>query len=323
MATNDKANEGTFSAKPFISKDGLDDAGVRAEVKVVIGLGDIVSVTDSAGGKTKKIEFAVRNTTYNPSGWSRDKKILDKIAKAQESGEPLHFRLETRRKEGIDRVTPIAEISGLATAKDSIVKSLAAVKLEDDEAWTISVDAVTRIDEDPARSDGIHSAYANTPEQLAGPAKENHSSAPRSNGYEPAPYVGRLNDGNVNPGSVALHAPLSFFSYVLEYERDEGVQIDKDKRKELAHTLMLIANKLQVDIYTKKIGVELKNGSDLTAGSHTRARFLIFESIRSYAPITEAVLADEEAYKKWQKTVYGAAYAMWEWAIDEVDAYIS
>lgn len=315
------ATEGTFSAKPFTSSDGLDDAGLRAEVKVVIGYGDIVKVTDSSAGKTKNFEFEVGNTKFNPTGWSRDKPIHEKIEKARETGEPIHFRIETRRKEGIARDTPIADISSLAKAKDFIVKSLAAVKLNDDEVWTISADAVTRLDEDPVRSGGLHSAYSNTPEQLG--ASEKTSSSPRSNSYEPAPYVGRLNSGDINPGSAAIHAPLGFFSYLLEFERDEGIQIEKDKRKEIAHTLLLIANKLQLDIYSKKLGVELKNGVDLTAGSHNRARFLVFEAIRSFAPITEAVLQEEETFKKWQKTIYSAAYAMWEWAIDEVDGYIS
>lgn len=319
MATNLDAPEGTFSAKPFVSHDGLFE-GVRAEVKVVTGYGVVEKVVDSKGGKTKNVFFLVRNTEHNPSGWSRDPGIQAKIAKAQETNEPIHFRLEVRRKENIDRTLPIAEISVLAVAKDSIVKSLAAVKLDDDAEWTLSADAVTRLDEDPS-SGGLHSAYNNSKDELAGPEKAPVSSS-RSNGYEPAPYIARLSTGEVNPGTVAVLAVLGFFNYLLEYERDEGVEIDKEKRKEIAHTLLLIANKLQSDIYSKKLDRELKNGNDLTAGSHTRARALIFESIRSFAPITDAVLSDEATYKKWQKTIYSAAYAMWEWAIDEVDPYI-
>lgn len=323
MATNKNAPEGTFSAAPFISKDGLDNDGVRAEVKVVIGYGLVHAVTASDKGKSEKVEFIVNNTEYIPSGWTRDPDVQKKVAQAKETGELIHFRLENRRKDHVDRKIPMIEVApprDMNAARDNIVKSLAAVKLDDDENWTISKDAVTRLDEDPTPG-GLHSAYANTPEQLA-PEKSAPSASARSNGYEPAPYVGRLNDGSVNPGSVALLAVLGFFNYLLEYERDEGIEIDKNKRKEIAHTLLLIANKLQVDIYTKKLGIELKNGSDLTAGSHTRARALIFESIRSFAPITEDVLENEESFKKWQKTIYGAAYAMWEWAIDEVDGYL-
>ena len=50
---------------------------------------------------------------------------------------------------------------------------------------------------------------------------------------------------------------------------------------------------------------------------------LIFEAVRSFAPLHEELGADEDALKKWQKTVYMTSYAMWEWAIDELDEYIN
>ena len=34
----------TWSAKPFISRDGFDDDGVRAEVKVIVGVGSIKKI---------------------------------------------------------------------------------------------------------------------------------------------------------------------------------------------------------------------------------------------------------------------------------------
>jgi hypothetical protein len=326
MATNENAPEGTYSASPFISKDGVDNDGVRAEVKVVLGLGLVHAITPSDKGKSEKVEFIVHNTKYIPSGWTRDPDVQKKVAQAKQNGELIHFRLETRRQAQVDRKLTMDEIApkgDMNAARDNVVKSLAAVKLEDDENWTISKDAVTRLDEDPSTSGDLHSAYAMTEEQRNADKPAAATRASSSNGYEPAPYVGRLSNGSVNPGTVAILAPLGFFNYLLEYEREEGVQIDKDRRKEIAHTLFLIANKLQLDIYSKKLGVELKNGNDLTAGSHTRARALIFESIRAFAPITDELLESEELYKAWQKKIYGAAYAMWEWAIDEVDAYIS
>jgi len=331
MATNPDAPEGTFSAKPFFSKDGLDSEGVRAEVKVVIGYGIVQDLTPSKKGNSNNVQFAVRNTEHFPSGWTRDAKVLEKVEKAKESGESIHFRLETRRKDHVDRKLSMSEVAppgDMRAAKENVVKSLAAVKLEDDAEWTISKDAVTRLDEDPAREGGLHSAYAMTPEQLgsnSGPTESPWTGNSNGGGAsrEPAPYIGRLRNGAVNPGSTALLAALGFFNFVMEQERDEGLEIEKDRRKEIAHTLMRIANQLQKDIYSKKLGEELKDGVDLTAGSHTRARALIFESIRSFAPLTESVIADEAEFKKWQKTIYGAAYSMWEWAIDEVDPYIA
>lgn len=324
MAENTNAPEGTYSAKPFISKDGLFE-GVRAEVKVVTGYGAVIEVNDSEKGNSKQVKFAVRNTKFTPSGWTRDKAVQKKIAEAEASGEPIHFRLETRRKDGVDRTKPMSELApagDMSAARENTVKSLSAVRLDDDENWTISADAVTRLDEDP-QTGGLHSAYNMSEEDLAAgkPAVESPWTGGSNSGREPAPYVGRLRSGAVNPGSTALLAALSFFNFLMEYEREEGVEIEKDRRREMAHTMMLIANKLQFTIYSKKLGQELEN-VDLTAGSHSRARGLIFESIRSFAPITDEIMADEGAYKKWQKTVYSSAYAMWEWAIDEVDPYI-
>jgi len=330
MATNPDAPEGTFSAKPFISKDGVDSDGVRAEVKVVIGYGIVATIEPSDKGKSEKVGFAVNNTKFIPSGWTRDSDIQKKVAQAKESGEPIHFRLETRRKDHVDRKLSLSEVAppkDMAAALENTVKSLAAVKLDDDESWTISKDAVTRLDEDPAREGGLHSAYDMSPDQLqkdSGPSESPWTGGNNSGGSrEPAPYVGRLRSGAVNPGTTALLAALGFFNFVMEQERDEGFEIEKDRRKEIAHTLMRIANQLQKDIYSKKLGEELKGGVDLTAGSHTRARALVFESIRSFAPLNESVISDDAEFKKWQKTIYGAAYAMWEWAIDEVDPYIA
>ncbi len=318
MAKNDNATEGTFSAAPFISFDGADENGNRAEVKVVVGYGDVVSVVDSANGKTKKVEFAVSNTKFNPSGWTRSPQLQALIAKAQETNEPIHFRLETRRKEGIDRATPIGDLGGLATAKDSIVKSLAAVKLEGDEDWTLSADAVTRIDEDP-NTGGLYNA--NTQPKAEKPSARNENSGNSRNGaFEPAPYVAIWKD-KVNPGTTAVAVPINFLTTLLEHSRQTGLTIERDRLKEIALTLMKIANLLQKDIYVKHLQVDYP-GLDLTAGSHTRARALIFETMRSFAPLTENELNDEQAFAKWQKTIYTTAYSIWVWGMESVEEYI-
>lgn len=320
MAENKNATEGTYSSAPFITKDGVDANGVRAEVKVVMGYGDVVKITDSSEGKTKNIEFAVRNTKYNPTGWCRDAKIQKILEKAQESGEPVHFRIETRRKIGIDRNLPIAEISTLEKAKDSIVKSLAAVRLEGEDEWTLGQDAVSRIDEDPTT--GLVSANLQTKEQLQS-GRDSGSGNPtnsRRGDFEPAPYVA-VWKGEINPGSIAVAIPINFLTALLEYERSSGIEIEKDRRKEIAIDLLKIANRLQKDIYVKKMGVAY-GGVDLTAGSHTRARALIFEAMRSFFPLTESILKNEEEYATWKKSIFNVAYSMWSWGLDAVDEFI-
>lgn len=317
MAKNDKATEGTYSTKPFITHDGIDNNGDRAEVKVVMGFGDIIDIEDSKNGKSKKITFAVSNSEWNSSGWTRDPKLHELVEKAKETGEPIHFRIETRRKDGIDRNKPFSELVTERGAE--IVKSLAAVKYADDEEWTISMDAVTRFDEDPVTG-GLIKASEQDIEKLRPSQRTQSSGNSRNGNFEPAPYVAIWRD-QLNPGTIGVAIPLTFLSNLLEYERESGQEIPKEKRKDIAIVLMRIANQLQKDIYTKYLQADYP-GVDLTAGSHTRARALIFEVLRSFYPLSESIIADEEEFKLWQKNVYSTCYSMWVWAMDVASEFI-
>lgn len=319
MAKNDNATEGTYSTKPFISHDGKDDNGIRAQVKVVMGYGDVLSITDSKGGKSKKVEFAVSNTEYFPSGWTRDAKLQAMLEQAQDTKEPIHFRIETRRKDDVDREKPFDQLDTNRGAE--IVKSLAALRFEGDDNWTISQDAVTRMDEDPKTAGGLIKASEQSLDELRPANRTENSGNSRNGNFEPAPYVAIWRD-DINPGTIAVGIPINFLANLLEFERETGISIDQDKRKEIAKSLMRVANQLQKDIYTKFLKVDYP-GIDLTAGSHTRARALIFETLRSYAPLTEDILEDDEAMKQWLKKVYSISYAMWGWAIEVVDEFIN
>lgn len=318
-AKNPNASEGTFSRAPFISLDGVDNDGVRAEVRVVIGYGDVVQVKPTESGKTNNIEFAVSNTEYNPSGYSRDQRLLDKIKIAQEAGEPIHFRIETRRKPGVDRSKPYAELD--SNRGKEVVKSLAAVRLEDDEEWTVSQDAVTRLDEDPQSSNGIISANQQSLEQLKGSTSRSEGNSNSRNGdFEPAPYVAKWR-GKVNPGGIAVAVPISFYMDIFNYEKERGFELTSDRRKEVAIVMLKIANRLQKDIM-KHLELEYK-GVDLTAGSHTRARALIFEALRSFYPVNADTFSSDEEFAKWQKNVYTVALSMWKWGLEVAEEFVS
>lgn len=319
MATNLDAPEGTYSSRPFVSKDGVDENGIRAEVRVLNGYGAIENIVKSKRGNSNNVSFAVRNNEYLVSGWSRDVDVMKLIEEAQENNAPIYFRIETRRKDEVDRTLPIEEISkGMENAKKNTIKSIAAVRMNESDEWTISSDAVTRLDEDPKRSTGLYSAYDSNPEDL----KPAPASAPRSfNGREPAPFIARFDTGEVNPGSSALQAIFGFFQWILEEERKGTFEIEKERRKEVARDLLLVANSLQLAIYGK-IEKELKGGPDLTTGSHIKARALIFESIRSFYPLTTEILNDEISYKKWLKSVRSVSLSVWEWLIQESEEFM-
>lgn len=311
----------TYSSKPFITYDGILD-GHRAEVKVVTGYGRIKDIEASDKGVAKKVTFSVDNTKYNVSGWSRDATIMKLIEKSKETDEPIYFRIEILRKDHVDRHLPIMELTtGAENARDNARKSLAAVMFEGDADWTVSKDAKTRIDEDPSRGGGSPSAY-DIPESERNTKKTSGSSNySRSGAFEGAPYETYNKGGELNPGSFAVAAPLNIFSYILDYEKEHKIELPKDDRKGLATTILKIANRLQKEIYHKNSGLELSK-PDLSAGSHTRARALVFESIRSFAPFTPELVANEEDYTTWKKKVLQISLSMWEWAIDEVHSVL-
>jgi hypothetical protein len=318
----------TYSAKPFISHDGIDEAGVRAEVRVVTGLGEIDSINPSGNGKAASVKFKVSNTKYTPSGYAPvDSNVMKKIEEAQAGGEPIHFRIETRRKDHIPRTTPIDEVApprDMNAARDNIFKSLVAVKLQDETEWTISPHARTRIDEDP-RTGGAHSAYDHSLDELKGGSSQpgmTLQAAPK-NGFEPAPFITLLPSGEVNPGSMAVSVPLNLYSFIVEYERDHSDALDlEDKQRVLvARVLLSAANALQLGIYAETS--KPMERPDLSAGSHTRARALLFEGVRTFFPLTNEIVDDKEKLKEWKDALVEKGLAMWKWSIKEVNALLA
>lgn len=316
----------TYSAKPFISYDGVDENGVRAEVKVVTGYGHVDSIEPSKAGKSFKVAFRVGNSEYLPAGWAPDgSNVLNELRKAEESGEPIHFRIETRRQKHVDRSLPMDQVApkgDMKAAKENIHKSIAAVMNEGDDDWTISPHAVTRLDEDPRRDgNGIYSAYATPKEQLAA-AKggSNGGSAPQYSGIEPPPYVTQLSDGRVNPGSIAASVALNLLNFVQEWDRehDELTKVGERRHVVMARAMMAAANELQLKIWDGEL-----EAPDLGAGSHTRARALVFEVTREHFPLGPDVVASKESLLEWKSSVVEKALAMWKWSIGEVESILN
>lgn len=303
----------TYSARPFISYDGPDENGVRAEVKVTKGFGNVSTIEPSAAGKAFKVSFSVENTKYETSGWAPlDSAVLKKVQEAKERGEPIHFRVETRRKPNIDRTTPIAELSDLSRAKDSIVKSLAAVKFDEDAEWTISQQAVTHMAEDPPT--GGNGIYKATAPDLNKPG--NSAPAPWSGPGEPPPYVTTLKNGNINPGSMAVAVPINLLAFVAEWDREHDEPVGEKKRAVVAKALLSAANELQLKIYEGEL-----EKPDLSAGSHTRARALLFEVIRAYYPLTSEVVESKESLVEWRNKLIEKSLSIWKWGISEAQHF--
>lgn len=311
----------TYSSAPFISLDAVSPTD-RAEVKVVIGYGDIFDIEASDKGKSHNVTFKVANSKYKSNGWApAGGNVMAKVDEAKAAGVPIHFRIEVRRKDHVDRTIPIAEISTLALAKDNVVKSLAAVRLEEDTEWTVSPFAKTRLDEDPRTGGGAGgSANDFSAEDLGIGAKPAAAPKPsynaKNNSFEAAPYATYNFDGSLNYGSVAVSVPSSLFSFVVEYERsNEAVgTLAEKQRVVLAKVLLGAANELQVAVYDGRL-----EAPDLSLGSHTRARALMFETIRTFLPLTAEIVAEKETLKAWRDEVVAKSLAMWKWSISELE----
>lgn len=309
----------TYSARPFISHDGPDENNIRAEVKVVTGFGNIAAVDPSDAGKSGKVSFAVENTKFKPAGWAPfDSNVMKIVEEAQKNGEPIFFRLETRRKDSVDREIPINELSkDASTAKDNIHKSLAAVKRSDDEEWTVSPFAVTNMAEDP-RTGRAPSANDFSIEELRG-TKTQGSSAGHSYSSqgEPPPYVTFDREGNLNPGSMAVSVLLNIYSFVSEYMRDNGLvgTVDERSKFEVTKKLFHISNEAQIAMYGGD-----ESALDLSAGSHTRARALAFEAIKTFYPLDAETMTDSTALADWADKMIDKIVAMWSWSMKEVSA---
>lgn len=312
-----------YSAAPFVTLDGKDSDGIRAEVKVVTGFAKVGRINDSDSGKAASIAFPVDNTKYASSGWvKKDSEVYRMVEKAKEDDTPLYFRVESVRKKDVDRSLPMSEIAppkDTEKARENIFKSLAAVKVNEDDEWTFNPDAATNPIEDPNRNNSRPSALSMSSEELAGskPAPKSYGSN-SSKFDEPAPFFTHRSDGGLNYGSYETGIALNFYMFVSGHLRDNGIREDfSDKEIKLASKVLLkIANRIQMSFYDGEM-----EKPELNLNSHTKARSLVFETVRSSTPLTKEKL-EKENLSVWSKDVYKKARELWQWNLDEVSEYI-
>lgn len=310
----------TYSSAPFISHDAPDDKGIRAEIKVVTGFGKIFEIDGSDKGKARNVVFKVDNTKYKSNGWAPFEDPVIKLAtEAEEAGEPIYFRIEQRRKDHIDRTIPINDLNKTSDeARDNTFKSLAAVKRADDTEWTISPMAKTNMLEDPTFGSS-KSANDYTLEELQKLSGKSTTIAqkPKSNKFEAPPFEDYNYNGTVNAGSVSVSVLLNIYSFLSEYIRDHKLDVDEKNKLKAAKTIFNLCNKAQMEIYDG----ELKS-PELSAGSHTRARALVFESIKTFYPLTEEIFENPDLLNGWFDDTYKKIIGMWRWSIKETQDFL-
>lgn len=137
--------------RPFVSLDGVDPKGIRAEVIVESHTGTVKSVTEL--DKVAKVEFQGDGLTRPVVGYIQmDDPVLDIIKEAKKSKENVTYRIEIVRKKGIDRSIPMSELrKDVDIAQVSVTKIVAGVN------GVLTKESVTDPEEDDA-SDGVYNA---------------------------------------------------------------------------------------------------------------------------------------------------------------------
>lgn len=150
--------------KTFVTHDGVDGNGIRAEVYVQTGEGVVKEIKENANG-TADIHFTVENLKFPVHGWiGQDNPVYDVVKKAQTTGDKVEFRIEAQRKANIERDIPIADLrADMKTAREKTISILASIN------GIVSDEAVTNPEEDPASTYGRIKAKGDERKTVATP----------------------------------------------------------------------------------------------------------------------------------------------------------
>lgn len=143
-------------SQEFITHDGADANGIRAEVVVVKGRGKVTDVTLGNKDRSVQVSFMEENLKNPIKGWANvGTPIHEAVLKAKESGEDVNYRIEIQRKSFIPRDMPMEEVrpkGDMITANKNAIRILASVN------DVVSDEAVTHPSEDVAPTYGRHKA---------------------------------------------------------------------------------------------------------------------------------------------------------------------
>ena len=265
----------------FISHDGPDAQGVRAEVYVQKGTGTIISIKPGATNVTAQV--AVKNENpkvkYPIMGWVPvSDPIYPLIQEAFESQTPIEYRFESQRKPSEPRDTPIGPLRETTElAREHTTPIFAGIN------GKLSSEAVTNPTEDPAPGGRIRAV--DTPAPAAAPAappaqQQYQPQQSQGNGYvaEEPPFKEFNSDGSINYGSYAMQAAVGAESLVRRLLSDRDTS--PETVAHYAIVLLAIADKVQSYVTNKK--------PSRMSGSHTRVRGIVYDTVENFFPIPDA-----------------------------------
>lgn len=143
-------------SQEFISHDGADNNGIRAEVVVVKGRGKVTDVVLGNKDRSVQVSFMEENLKNPIKGWANvGTPIHAEVLRAKETGEDVNYRIEIQRKSFIPRDMPMDEVrpkGDMLTANKNAIRILASVN------DVVSDEAVTHPSEDAPSTYGRHKA---------------------------------------------------------------------------------------------------------------------------------------------------------------------
>lgn len=290
----------TYSREPFLSHDAPDANGVRAEIDVFMGLGFIKSITERGSKNGVDVDFDIKTLKRRFYGATvKDDPIYEVIEDAYKNGYPLYYRLERVRRRGIDRSIPIKQLSTKEAASDSVWRNLVGVS-KDNVNWVRSNNALTTPKEDPVSGSSL---------SMLAPENEAIIAAPRvqsTRSSEGKPWEVFNPNGSINVGSNAFAVPLTILDFLEEQNEKQEAQLKSARLQEVAEKLVVMLNKIQENVTGMKF--------DMTAGSHTRLRAVLFAVVRRTHPLTP-LLESDDSLRDWAVEVRSEMLNRMQWAM--------
>lgn len=308
-------NDGLWSVAPFVSYDGGDGkGGAPAEVSVSKGVA-IVKEIDNRG-RSANVHLSIPGKLKRDiTGWINTDDPAFAIAEQHyKTGDPVAFRQESQRKKDVDRSIPISELrKNQDIARDNTIKLFVGFGEPDGEI-VLSGQHMTSPLQDPGSNSSISADSATAASRPTQQSRQNYAPA---NG-EARPWIGKNNDGKINPGSYGVaYAPTMYF-FLL----DNFPEADDATLRSTASELLRIADVLQVKMY-RNLGSSISMPNRLE-NSHLVARKLIQSIIEHMSAMGLHVidaqgLSDSAQRSVWKKDIAKSALSLWEWSVSDYE----
>lgn len=220
-----------FIARPFISHDGTDNNGVRAEVKVITGHALVDEKTKPKSRDSKMVQFKFSTPTSNhPTGaWinkEKDKELFEFLEQAYEDERAVDFRIEIHRKATVDRALAFEEIAppkDMKAAMENTFKNIVAARDNADDEWIVGSQMLTSFKEDASYGGARKATDEDIVSSKPASANSENTVAAKPTYREDSPYSALLKDGSANPNSFALMTPIEVSFFVRNHINTRGL----------------------------------------------------------------------------------------------------